>query len=263
MTELGLRFLGVGNAFATSLGTSAAVLEAANEPLLLIDCGPETLSRYVEQYDRLPEALFITHAHFDHVGGLEGLFYRLATAPTRLPLLRLYMPVTLAEILQRRLADYHNLLAEGGLNFWDVFQLVLVSERFWHRDLNLTVFPVRHHEHRAAFGLALEGRFLFTGDTRPIPELINLYGTRGEPIFHDCCTIANPSHTGIDDLFREYKEETRRRMILYHYESTAAGRLLEERGFRIARAGERYDLPKPSPAPNDHRPEMTVIGGRG
>ena len=47
----------------------------------------------------------------------------------------LYVPVPLIATLQRRLADYPNLLAEGGSNFWDVFQLVPVSESFWHRQL--------------------------------------------------------------------------------------------------------------------------------
>ena len=41
-----LHFLGVGAAHAVELGSSAAVLERDGEPLLLIDCGPDTLDRY-------------------------------------------------------------------------------------------------------------------------------------------------------------------------------------------------------------------------
>jgi len=40
-----LRFLGVGNAQAFALGSSAAVLEAEDQPWLLICCGPRTISR--------------------------------------------------------------------------------------------------------------------------------------------------------------------------------------------------------------------------
>jgi hypothetical protein len=150
--------------------------------------------------------------------------------------------VPLIASLQRRLADYPSLLAEGGSNFWDVFQLVPVSERFWHRDLGFTVFPVRHHEYLGAFGIALEGVFFYSGDTRPIPEILNRYASRGEWIFHDCALHGNPSHTGADDLRREYKPEQLARMVLYHYESDEAGAELAARGLRIARAGERFAL---------------------
>lgn len=263
MSEFGLRFLGVGNSYALGLGSSAAVLEAGDEPWLLIDCGPDTLARYLDTYGALPGALFITHAHFDHVGGLEGLFYRLATTPEPVPPPRVFVPVPLLDVLQRRVADYPNLLAEGGSNFWDVFQLVPVSERFWYRDHLFGVFPVRHHEHLAAFGLALEGRFVYTGDTRPIPEILNRYASRGEHIFHDCASAANPSHTGLQDIPREYKPEQWRRMVLYHYESEAAGRQMEKQGYRVARPGERYELARPLPpgAEEGRRDIRSVPGG--
>jgi len=242
MSELGLRFLGVGNSQALALGSSAVVLEWDDEPGLLIDCGPSTLDAHLAIYQALPPALFITHAHYDHVGGLEGLFYRLATAEPRPAPRPIFVPVTLIPVLQRRLADYPNLLAEGGCNFWDMFQLIPVSEQFWYRELSFTVFPVRHHEHLSAFGLALEGSFLYSGDTRPIPEIVNRYASRGEWIFHDCCTRRNPSHTCVADIRQEYKPEQWRRMVLYHYESERAGEAIEQGGFCIAHRGERFAL---------------------
>lgn len=245
MVDFGIRFLGVGNSHALTLGSSSVVLEAGREPWLLVDCGPETLAAFLAAYDRLPGAIFITHAHLDHIGGLENLFYRLATTRPRPEPPRLYVPVTLLPVLQRRLADYPNLLAEGGWNFWDAFHLIPVSDAFWHRELLFSVFPVRHHEHMTAFGLALEGRFLYTGDTRPIPEILNRYASRGERIFHDCSAVANPSHTAIEDIAREYKDEQWRRMVFYHYDCDATARLIEKHGYRAARRGERFGLAFP------------------
>jgi hypothetical protein len=150
----------------------------------------------------------------------------------------------LIEIIQQRIADYPGLLAEGGANFWDCFQLVPVTNNFWWRNLHFTVFPVRHHQHLSAFGCALEGVFLYSGDTRPIPELISSYAKRGEIIFHDCGITGSPSHTGVDDIERDYSPEHRTRIVLYHYESATAGDKLELRGYSVARPMKRIDSRK-------------------
>jgi hypothetical protein len=98
-----------------------------------------------------------------------------------------------------------------------------------------------------SFALALRGSVVWTGDTRPIPEMLAHYAARGETVAHDCGLVGNPSHTGVDDLDREYPEELRSRLVLYHYGSEADAAALIARGYRIARAGERLALAAPQP----------------
>lgn len=240
---LSLRFLGVGNAHAYDLGSSSCVLEHDHAPILLIDCGLDTLPAYLELYkDQLPPAIFITHAHLDHVGGLEGLFYKAYFNQHPHHKIRLYVPVKLVEIVHKRIAEYPGALAEGGANFWDCFQLIPVSEKFWHKEMLFSVFPVRHHEFQSAYGLALKGAFLYTGDTGPIPEVINDFACHGELIFHDCCVKANPSHTCIDEIGLQYRAEQINRMIFYHYESQQAGEVFTKKNYRIAKRRQQYLL---------------------
>ncbi len=131
-----LRFLGVGNSLAAPvLGSASAVIERAGQPWLLIDCGQETLSAYEAQYAGLPDAVFITHLHMDHIGGLERLFIKTYFDPTRRGRTVLYVPSALVPAMHARLADYPGVLAEGGANWWDAFRLVPVSKGFLARRL--------------------------------------------------------------------------------------------------------------------------------
>ena len=242
--ELALRFLGVGNARASELGSASAVLEISGQPSLLIDCGPRTLDDFRANYPvELPPAVFVTHLHLDHIGGIEQLFYRAYF--TRRGQVSLFVPADLVAPLHAKLANAPFILSEGGANFWDAFRLVVVGDWFWHEDLLFSVFPVRHSGHRAAFGLALGGSFFYSSDTRPIPELVDLHAANGEIVFHDCGLHSSPAHAGLSDVLLEYPVALRPRLVAYHYESAAAGLEIERAGLRLARPGQAFELPAP------------------
>ncbi|WP_045767102.1 MBL fold metallo-hydrolase [Xanthomonas albilineans] len=244
MSAWALRFQGVGNASAVQLGSPMATIERDGRPWLSIDCGGEGLSAYQAHYGAMPQALFVTHVHLDHVAGFERLFVESYFSERR-GKVRLYVPATVLPLLHRRVADYPNVLAEGGANFWDAFQLIAVGDAFWHDGVRLEVFPVRHHWPETAYGVRLPGALVWSGDTRPIPEMLNRYAGDGELIAHDCGLHGNPSHTGVDDLEREYPAELLRRTMLYHYASTEDAEVLRTRGHRVAWPGECVALPTP------------------
>lgn len=250
-TRWALRFLGTGAAHAVKLGNASAVLERDGEPLLLIDCGPDSLHRYLDVYGDVPPALYVTHVHMDHVGGLEELFQRIWFDESVRGRIRLYTHANLVPWLQGRVADYPGVLAEGGVNFWEAFRLLPCSRGFWHAGQWFDVFATRHHRPGTSFGLALSGSCVWTGDTRPIPEVLDVHAAHGELVAHDCSLVGNPSHTGVEDIEREYPESLRRQMVLYHYGSPTDGEKLAARGFRVAQPGEVFDLPPATPLSAD------------
>ena len=242
-----LRFLGVGNSLAAPvLGSASAVIERAGQPWLLIDCGQETLSAFEAQYAGLPDAVFITHLHMDHIGGLERLFIKTYFDPSRRGRTVLYVPSALVPAMHARLADYPGVLAEGGANWWDAFRLVPVSKGFWHDGIHLEVFPVRHHLPDSAFGLRLPGSVVWTGDTRPVPEQLERFAGNGELIAHDCALHGNPSHTGLADVQREYSAPLQKQLCLYHYASTDDADVMRAQGFLVAEQLQRFSIAEPS-----------------
>lgn len=246
MSDWNLRLLGVGNAAAVELGSAMATIERNGAPWLTIDCGGEGLTAYQQAYAGMPMALFMTHAHMDHIGGFERLFVDSWFDEMRRGQVRLYVPVTLLPLLHQRVASYPNALAEGGVNFWDAFRVIPVSDHFWHDGVRLEVFPVRHHWPDTAFGVRLRGSLVWTGDTRPIPEMLAKFADADELIAHDCALEGNPSHSGIDDLEREYPRALLARCLLYHYASAEDGEALRARGHRVAAPGERVPLRIPA-----------------
>lgn len=238
--DLSLRFHGTGSGGHPALGAAAATLEKAGQPWLLIDCGAGTLAAYHDVYGGLPPALFITHCHMDHIADLEILSVRIHL--TKAPPIPLFVPLTLLPTLHQRLASYPGTLAEGGHDFWRSFQLLPVTHEFLLNEQTFRIYPTRHHAPGSSYALHLAGHFFYSGDTRPIPEILHHQLSGSEIVFHDCGLTPNPSHTGLDDLQREYQATLQQRLVLYHYADQTAGQALAKAGYSVAHPGQVFPI---------------------
>jgi len=240
--QYSLNFHGCGSGGQLSVGSSAATLERNGRPLLLIDCGPGTLHSYQQRYKQLPGAIFISHCHLDHIADLEILTVRARLQQPDKPIL-LFVPLPLITTLHQRLATYPEFgsMAEGQHNFWQSFKLIPVTDEFYLDGLHFQLYATRHHAPNSSFALHVRGLFFYSGDTRPVPEILHHKLSGSELIFHDCGVEPNPSHTGLSDL-QEYQPEIQKQLVLYHYADHKAGKVLKDAGFTIAQANENIPL---------------------
>jgi ribonuclease BN (tRNA processing enzyme) len=228
----------VGDASQAELGHASAAF-SHGEQRLLIDCGPGVLDAFFKAYQALPDAVFITHCHLDHIADFEKLFIKSwFSNPRKQPLV--IVPAPIIPLLHERVGTYPGALAEGGVNFWQGFQLIPVSRNFELFGLRFEVKPARHHGPNSAFSLYLPDVFYYTGDTRPIPEILEHEVSASTAIFHDCSVQGNPSHSGIDDLKREYSDDVLRRVKVYHYNSKKQKEAFVTQGLECVEQGQSF-----------------------
>ncbi|WP_027134115.1 MBL fold metallo-hydrolase [Geminicoccus roseus] len=231
-----LTFLGTGSAFTVGAANwqSNMLIESEEGRRLLIDCGGDARLALAERglEARDIDAVYISHLHSDHVGGLEWLgFSTYFDAGAARPALfieenkvaRLWTNSLSGSMARSGLAtldDYFEVRpvsGDGGF-VWE-------GQRF---DLTGMLHCMDGSVPLISFGLRFEtdiGRFLITSDTRFEPQRCASLYAWAEIIFHDCETSyaadGTPARSGIhahyEDL-RTLPSDVRAKMWLYHYQ---------------------------------------------
>ena len=219
--------------------------------LSLIDCGrtaPEALARQGWGLDQVRE-VFVTHVHGDHVHGLEPLGYRTRFGPGMegRPRPGLILPPGVEEELWAQcLQGTMGRTAEGPATLGDWFRVrrLGAGEAFSLGGVPARAVEVRHTPGKRCWGVVLDGRVLWTGDTLPIPEVALAEGIG--TVFHDCqIRRRQPVHACLDQLLEAYGAEACRKMWAIGVED-GLGEAGEERAWEalagIASAGQRVAL---------------------
>ena len=166
--------LGTGAALNTERAQSSVAVQISDGETLLFDASSGTIV-----LERLRKAgiplqgirhLFVSHRHFDHVGGLAPLLVAMASLPEAR--LAVY-------VLPETLAALRGLLALSipGVEDWLgerlSWQEVAPEEPIPAGDAGVTPFLVDHTVESAGFRIAQGGTtVVFAADTRPCPEVV-------------------------------------------------------------------------------------------
>ena len=208
--------LGTGAALNAERAQTSVVVRLPDEETLLFDASSGTIVLERLRGAGIPlegiRHLFVSHRHFDHVGGLAPLLVAMATLPeTRLCVYAL--PGTLG-VLRNLLA-----LTIPGVEDW-------LGERLGWRevapggpvqagDAEVTPFLVDHTVECAGFRIAQGGTtVVFAADTRPCPEVVES-ARRAELLIHEAHGPAAEADTA---------------HLMGHSTATEAGEIAREAG---------------------------------
>lgn len=254
-----LIFLGTGSAFTVGNGNyhSNMLLEKDGRHRMLIDCGSDARFSLYElglTYRDI-NAVYISHLHSDHVGGLEWLgFTTKFDAHCAKPLLFInekLAPVLWNKVLAGGLSSLQGVIAE--LSTYFEAKPIKENASFTWEEIDFTTVKTTHIMSGFAvlpsYGLLFTANgftVLITTDTQFYQcYLMNFY-QMADVIFHDCETAVNRSgvHAHYDELMT-LDPAIRQKIWLYHYNPGDLPGAKKD-GFRgFVTKGQCFDFDKP------------------
>ncbi|MFA7219207.1 MAG: MBL fold metallo-hydrolase [Synergistaceae bacterium] len=255
--KMELTFLGTGSAFTMEADNyqSNAIIKTDSGYNILIDCGSDirfSLKEQGKSYKDI-DAVYISHLHADHAGGLEYLGFCSYFDPSKSPI-KLFVSKYLCSSL------WTNVIS-GGMgsiqgeqmdlgSYFDV-KVIGQSGKFNFEGIDFQAVQMTHvfdaFRIQPCFGLMfnLNGKKVFyTADTQSNPNQMRDWYNMADLIFHDCETT--PYKSGVHAHYTELKElseETKKKMWLYHYQDGALNSCWEpeEDGFSgFVKKGQKF-----------------------
>lgn len=224
-----LTFAGVGSAFSKINFQSNMVIEVGGKRLL-IDAGGDirwaldAINLGYRDFD----AVYISHLHADHIGGMEWLAFCTYFDPTFKRKLKLIGNSTVLDKLWDSIKGGVRSIQGRLMTMEDYFEVIRIGPngQFIFQDIAFQLVQMVHvmdgYEIVPFYGLIWEapnGRRVFlTTDTQFCPKQIETFYDGCDVIFHDCETSPYPSgvHAHYKDL-ATLPVKHKSKMWLYHF----------------------------------------------
>lgn len=227
-----LTFLGSGSAFTVGTDNyqSNILLESPNKKRLLVDCGTDIRFALFDQgYSHSDiSAVFVSHLHADHVGGMEWFGYKCKFDPKIEKKPDLFISKTMVD-------DIWNKVLSGGMSsladveaslstYFDVHPVGDDNQFTWEGakfELVSTIHCMNGLHLMPTYGLLItigKKKVWITSDSQFTPDILERQYAEADLIFQDCEISAHP--TGVHAHYKQLKTlpaEIKKKMWLYHY----------------------------------------------
>ncbi len=236
--ELELIWLGTGGAFSEKYNNTNLLVIKGNDHVM-IDfgiTGPQALQDLgfdpIDILNVVP-----THSHSDHVGGIEYLAqqnYWIGRPMKNKPKMNLIGDLTFFRKLWGcTLSGGLGIIQSKDGDGWDILQFTdyynhiratsesFISQRTVHNynigNIKLQIFPTCHipGNRYNSFGVFIDDKVFYSGDTRFDKILIEEYAPKSEIMFHEASNFECAVHTNIKDL-ETLSDEIKGKMMLVH-----------------------------------------------
>ena len=227
-----LTFLGSGSAFTdiNSNFHSNMLLESPTHKRLLIDCGTDirhSLQALHLSYSNI-DSVYISHLHFDHVGGLEWLAFSTYFNHTT-PRPKLFIHPSMVEPLWNNVLSggLQSLEGETSATLDTYFDLPPIRDGkfFTWESINFEMIKTIHVSNAKdllpSYGLFFsigETKIFLSTDMQFTPERYMNYYQNADVIFHECET--DEPQSGVHSHFKQLltlDSSIKAKMWLYHY----------------------------------------------
>ncbi|MBF0195790.1 MAG: MBL fold metallo-hydrolase [Magnetococcales bacterium] len=232
-------FLGVGSAFTTQeYHQPNLLITALNGKKMLIDCGSDirfSLGEWCEQRNsNTPtiDAVYCSHAHADHIGGLEWLAFDTYFNPNIKKPLMFGVGDLLEDIWDKSLRGGVEYIDDKVMTLSDYFQPKVIShlKPFSWEDIQFIPLKFLHVNNSIkpmySYGLIINSdsdgdSFFFSSDakfTKNLTQTIKKWEPKVKYIFQD--TETTPYRTGVHAHYDELctlPDNIRKKMWLYHH----------------------------------------------
>ncbi len=249
-----LTFLGIASALSEGYKKFHAnmLIEGSNSRRLLFDCsGDVRHSLYELGYCANDiDAVYISHLHSDHVGGLEWLGFSKYFIEKKL--LPLYIsPDQVVPLWENVLSGGMSTLEQEQANLETFFHLEPISKLNFTWEQHLFKLVQVHHSYSnhklvPSYGLLIRGdsqTIFITSDARFVPDILMPAYNEADLIFQDCEVSSIPSqqHAHYLDL-RQLAPEIKQKMWLYGYNDKGLPDACQD-GFKgFVRRGQIFDF---------------------